>query len=366
MYALYCATTNSPVSITIYSKEFKKTDLKFKKPKIDTCSTCDSLAISVKVASDKEKESLNKQLIDHQQDAEDAYSAKKRDKIYAASRTDTALFTFDLQQVLPTPYLTTNKAYYKRQLSTYNLTVHNCVDSTSTHFMWHEGISGRGANEVASCLYNFLTSCIGPEISHIILYSDTCGGQNKNSILSAMYLYLLRSHPTLKRVDHKFLIPGHTHMECDNDHAVIEKKMKTASFSIHQPRDWYQLVRSARPKQPFKVVVMDTDSMFCFKNLLNGPIKWNSFNTNKEKFLWRPVKWLQYESKNIIKYKTSILDDVEFLKINLERKKRVKVDYHWTIQNIYTGLIPIPTQKKRIYWNFCNFATKMSMNSTLI
>lgn len=90
--------------------------------------------------------------------------------------------------------------------------------------MWHDGVSGRGANEIASCLYHFLNSVTAPEIKHIIFYSDTCGGQNKNSILAAMFVYTLRHHPILESVDHKFLIPGHKHMECDNDHALIEKK----------------------------------------------------------------------------------------------------------------------------------------------
>lgn len=149
MFALYRESTQyDPVSITIYSQEFKKMGLKFKKPKIDTCSTCDSLAIAISASTGEARTNIEIKLKEHQQAADDAYDAKKKDKLFASSRSDTAVFTFDLQQVLQTPYLTSNKAYYKRQLSTYNLTIHNCLNSMATHCMWHEGVSGRGANEI--------------------------------------------------------------------------------------------------------------------------------------------------------------------------------------------------------------------------
>lgn len=67
---------------------------------------------------------------------------------------------------------------------------------------------------------------IYPQVSHITLYSDTCGGQNKNTHLVAMFMAVLKNHPTLKTVDHKFLLAGHTRMECDSDNALIEKNKK--------------------------------------------------------------------------------------------------------------------------------------------
>lgn len=62
----------------------------------------------------------------------------------------------------------------------------------------------------------------------VTLYSDSCAGQNKNSHIVSMFFTLLyKKKKTLKEINHKFLEPGHTHMECDCDHSLIEKQKKS-------------------------------------------------------------------------------------------------------------------------------------------
>ncbi|CAG4957072.1 unnamed protein product [Parnassius apollo] len=73
---------------------------------------------------------------------------------------------------------------------------------------------------------------------------DTCGAQNKNIHVAAMFLCISKLIPDI-RIDHKFLIPGHTHMECDSVHAQIEQKKKNTDMSVHLPRDWYNLLEEA-------------------------------------------------------------------------------------------------------------------------
>jgi len=63
--------------------------------------------------------------------------------------------------------------------------------------------------------------------------SDSCPGQNKNSILLATCLYVLKKSPSLDVLEHTFLVPKHTRMECDSDHAQIEKK-KVYDAPIYQ------------------------------------------------------------------------------------------------------------------------------------
>lgn len=70
-----------------------------------------------------------------------------------------------------------------------------------------------------------------------ILYSDTCEGQNKNLHVACMFTYLLQVKPSLTEIHQKFLVPGHTRIECDADHSVIETQKKKANLTIFHPYD---------------------------------------------------------------------------------------------------------------------------------
>lgn len=131
--------------------------------------------------------------------------------------------------------------------------------------MWPENTASRGANEVASCLFRFLRD-IPHGVETAVFYSDTCGGQNKNIIIISMFQWAIHHHPTLKIIDHKFLVPGHTHLECDVDHSVIERDKKKSSIEVHVPRDWYQLVSNASKKNKFNVFVMEQEHIILSSN----------------------------------------------------------------------------------------------------
>lgn len=82
------------------------------------------------------------------------------------------------------------------------------------------------------------------------MYSDSCGGQNNNSFISATCLVALQNSKQLAIINHKFLLPGHTHMECDTDHSLIEKKKKKSRLNIEHPHDWAQLIRTVGKTKP--------------------------------------------------------------------------------------------------------------------
>jgi hypothetical protein len=61
--------------------------------------------------------------------------------------------------------------------------------------------------------------------------------------MTVMMTVGVESYPSLDIIDQKFLLPGHTHLECDVDHAQIAKKHNT--FEIMIPRDWYNFGKVA-------------------------------------------------------------------------------------------------------------------------
>lgn len=253
MYSLYCENVSEKDRIckTIYSKIFASLNLSFKPPKVDTCTKCDRLQAEIQYSlRPEEKADLEKKLNDHQEQATKAYDQKRNDKILSENDESLVVLSFDLQQYLPTPLLSSGMAFYKISLWTFNLTIHNCKEKNASCYMWHECSGKRGGNEIASCLYDYIKK-LPLTVSKIILYSDTCGGQNKNSFVSAMFITIIKECTHIQLIDHKFLVPGHTHMECDYDHSVIEKAKKKVQ-ALHLPRNYYQMVRSAGKKGQFK------------------------------------------------------------------------------------------------------------------
>lgn len=223
LYEEYKQTTDTPIGRPKYEAIFHDLNLSIKKPKKNTCNKCDTFHMRISLADGDEKENLQIAFRDHLKQADMGYTSKAQDKEKAKTdeKKEKKVLTFDLQQSLPTPFL----PFYKHQLWTYNLTIHDCSDNQAYCFMWSEVDGGRGANQIASCVAKHLYT-IGLPTKYVTLYSDTCGGQNKNSHMVAMFMSVIRYHNTLEVIDHKFLLAGHTYMECDSDHALIEKKKK--------------------------------------------------------------------------------------------------------------------------------------------
>ncbi|KAJ8411115.1 hypothetical protein AAFF_G00181500 [Aldrovandia affinis] len=111
-------------------------------------------------------------------------------------------------------------------------------------FMWHEGEGGRGSSEISTGVLKHLCN-LSPEVTRVILYFDTCGGQNRNAAFSTMCLRAVKGLP-LTVIGHKFLESGHSQMEYDSIHAAVETARKRVP--VYSPDGYYTLVRTARKK----------------------------------------------------------------------------------------------------------------------
>lgn len=69
----------------------------------------------------------------------------------------------------------------------------------------------------------------------------------------------------LKVVEHKFMVPGHNHLEVDTDHGIIEKKKEKVDLQIYHPRNW---IISSSLKKQFEVVEMRSTDFLHISSLL--------------------------------------------------------------------------------------------------
>ena len=107
--------------------------------------------------------------------------------------------TFDLQQVLTAPQLEVISLFYKRKLNCYNLTVYNLATAEVKCYMWHEGSAGRGSDEIATCILDYITA-LPPTTTDVHMFSDTCGGQNRNIQMSTTLLWACEKLDNIERI----------------------------------------------------------------------------------------------------------------------------------------------------------------------
>ena len=243
----------------IFNEDF---NISFGYPRSDTCETCDLL----KTAIDSEKSEdeccrLQVELATHQEAASRGYQSIRLDT--SKDDPDNLVLTFDMQQTLPVPTLTHGSMFYLRQLWVYNFGIHECSNESAVMCLWNECIAGRGSSEMISCLMEYFTHK-QTQTKKLTCYSDSCFGQNKNTNMICFWAWLILQGKFI-RIDHKFLVRGHTYLPCDRDFAHIEKRKGSAV--IHLPADWEKVIKEACPSKPFCVQNMNKEKFRDFSQL---------------------------------------------------------------------------------------------------
>lgn len=155
--------------------------------------------------------------------------------------------------------------------------------------IWNETIAGRGANEIISCLLQFLRQ-LRSKATKSVCYSDSCFGQNKNFSMICFRNTLILEK-MFDQIDHKFLVHGHTFLPNDRDFSHIEKKK--ASAIVYVPNQWEDIIASCWQSNPFQIQHMTSDHFFDFGDLekkFTRCIK----DTSKKDVLISKVTWMNF------------------------------------------------------------------------
>lgn len=151
------------VSFWVFRKTFETHfNLKFHPPIIDSCKRCDSYKIKLQACDDeKVKQEIKKEKELHQKKAEMARNGMKFDSDFAKNNSsDVTAIAFDLMKTLATPQLSTGICYYKRQLWTYCLGIHNLATGDAMMYTWNESVASRGPQEIGSCILHFVKNFV--------------------------------------------------------------------------------------------------------------------------------------------------------------------------------------------------------------
>lgn len=355
-----------PVSRKIYRNIFNTSlNIGFHKPKKDLCSYCTRF----KNGSATEKQKLQSAQDFHLGQKKLSRENKTNDKLLSTIDETVKVFTIDLQAVLNSPCSNVSTLYYSRKFATYNFTIYDLASGAGHCIIWNENDAARGSDEIGTILFKFLKN-LPTTIKKVILYSDCCGGQNRNKFLANILLHAVKTLD-LEEIHFKYLESGHTEMEVDSMHSAIEK-MKS-NIDIYCPTEWPTIIRMARRNNPYDVKCYTYSDFLNLKKFREQTIKgeWTT-NSNGEKLSWLKIKYFKFmksKPKNIY-YKVDYAEenfksiDVKFKKgyknVNIEPKYQEKLNisklkFKDLKKLCDTGVIPEC---------FHNFYKNLSFNST--
>lgn len=195
------------------------------------------------------------------------------------------MFTFDLQRALELPSISTNEAFYRRQLWVYNLCILDEKRGEAYMYVWNETIASK--QEISSCLLKHFQNFVPLETEKIILYSDACPGQNRNIKTTLMLKKNLDSwaHSSLKSIEQRFFVSGHSYNGCDRCFGLIEKHKKITEL-IFTPDHWANIIAQAKKNKPHFTVIKMTKEDFFSSEAIENAFTNRKTTINGEKVNW--------------------------------------------------------------------------------
>lgn len=228
------------VSETYFRKVFSEQQYSVFIPKKDQCDVC----VSAKVGNTDQDT-----LTTHLKLKAQAQAEKAKDKKESSDKL--SVWTMDLQCVLLCPQTKASTMYYKTKLQMHNFTCFNMTNKDGYCYAWEEHEGSLSSEVFAHLQSKHFDSILeaNRNIEKVIVWSDGCGYQNRCGTISNTYLHLAMKHGVT--IEQKFLVAGHTQMECDSMHSLIERRIIK---DIHTPRDYIVIFETARMHpSPYKV-----------------------------------------------------------------------------------------------------------------
>ena len=338
-----------PVSSRQYRKIFNENfNMSFHKPKKDQCSTCTIYKMKQMEGKLGEKEEESQK--QHLSRKERAREEKEKDKEAARKDPSKHVVTVDLQAVLQAPCTNVSQLYYRRKLSVYNFTIYSLADGQGYCYIWDETEGRRGSCEIATCILQSLPSVV----KEVTIFSNCCGGQNKNQNLTAALSHAVSTIPNLEKITQKFLETGHTNMECDSMHAAITHAKK--STEIFVPSEYDIVLRLARKQKQYVVVPMKHSSFYDFKRLARSTIRNTKVDIDGRRLNWLHIKWMEVRKGEDGTLHVKLSFDEEFRTIRLAGStKRNRPAPMKTLPLCYDGgKLPISAAKHRDLMSLCH------------
>lgn len=133
-------------------------------------------------------------------------------------------------------------------------------------------------------------------ITHVVLVSDSCGGQNRNiNVLTSLLVAVQILN--IQRIDHVFLERGHTQMDCDTVHSLVERTIRNekGNLGIRGPSDLIRLIKLAAKTHPIEVHPIMNREIINWKRIANDIVTNRKYHANGQPLMFTKAKMFRFE-----------------------------------------------------------------------
>lgn len=251
IYRLYkekCIFQNQNVLLKTTFNTILKSNFGFLKPFIAnaTCQICNQTKkqMKPKVISDQMKENI-KTIQDEHLLAARKIKEKFLKSIDLASEIEVEVISFELQHVLEMPFVSIDESYEWNQLWCSNFCVFDEIRRKAFTFFWDESIAPRGPEEIASCLFRYISQIVPKNVKKIICYSKAAPSyRNVRMTLMLKKLFDFLKSSSLEEIEQRFFVPGHDGNGCSDCFGRVNHGQRTSLFV---PDNWISTISQTEP-----------------------------------------------------------------------------------------------------------------------
>ena len=216
-------------SFSLYKKVIREQNLKIHRPKKDKCGRCETF----RQCSEVERPKYQTDYDIHREEISEVRKFKDLSKERAIEDVSHSSAVFDLQQNIYLPKSNRGEIFYKRRLACYNFTIYDLASREGFCYLSNETITKRGACEVSSHVMDYLQKLDIEGKESVDFFCDGCAGQNKNSILPAMFTGFLSKSLNIKVITIYYFESNHGQSEGDSMHSEIEQNLARTEEVFH-------------------------------------------------------------------------------------------------------------------------------------
>ena len=163
------------------------------------------------------------------------------------------------------------------------------------------------------------------DATKLILYSDACGGQNRNIYLICLWMHVIASSEyPFPTIDYKFMVSGHSYLPNDRDFGCVElSRGKTAHIFV--PEHWEQVVTQARSKNPCVVSKMERENFVSLETLKQAIVNLK-VTADGAKISWLKMHWISVSKDKPLQFRFRYSNNTSEAWKTVDLKKKPKAD----------------------------------------